>query len=120
MTRWLPPVEAFPIVVRIWPKVELRSKPPFAPGKAGLHAGSEVAHAIKSPPFGGPKFVWLMISKNSARNSTRNCSEIFGTGVSFNKAKSKFTKPGPSALFRGTLPSSPTGGIARFVGNAHH
>src|SRR5690348_11472054 len=120
MTRSLPPLEAFPTVVRIWPNVEARSKPPFAPGKAGVHAGSVVAQGTNSPPFGGPKFVWLMISKNSARNSTRNCSEIFLTGVSFNKAKSKLTKPGPSAVFRGRLPSSPTFGIVMLDGNAHH
>src|SRR5580700_1284588 len=107
MTRWLPPVAALPVVIVIWPNVGLSVKAPLGAG-------------TKSPLAGDWKFVWLMMSKNSARNSTRNVSETFGTAVSFSRAKSKFKNPGPSAVFLPKLPSSPTAGIVMFVGNAHH
>src|SRR5262245_18637318 len=50
---------------------------------------------------GWPKFAWLKISKNSARNCTRRLSEI---RVFFRTEKSVLLKPGPVIVFRPKLP----------------
>src|SRR3989442_1169792 len=58
--------------------------------------------AVVATPFGGSKFGWLKMLKNSARNWTRSCS--FRVKF-FIKDMSKVLNSGPSMELRAALPN---------------
>src|SRR5262245_16213380 len=67
-------------------------------------------------PLGRPKFGWLRIVKNSARNwlFSRSDNRLF-----LLRLKSKFLKVGPSRILRAALPCVPTAGCVNAVRSNH-
>src|SRR3989442_91750 len=82
--------------IRYAESIALLRRPARAAG-----APAEVTTVVATP-FGGSKFGWLKMLKNSARNWTRRCSPRLKF---FIKDMSKLLKPGPSRKLRAALPN---------------